>query len=200
LDSIVVAIINEPTLVLNKNWKDVNVCTVSRALSLVWNESAKIVDHDYQLYDWPEWSKLKAQDGESVIRSARNSFRVPEVVVLTTYDRVPVAAVTFSRRNIFKRDHYTCQYCGIQPNQEDLTIDHVVPRASGGVSSWTNCVLACVDCNKRKADMPLAKSGFKLRKQPVRPAWKPLYAAPGIRKESWAKFISDAYWSVGLQK
>ena len=74
-------------------------------------------------------------------------LRVPEVIALQHYDRVPLAAVTFSRRNVAKRDHYTCQYCGAQPGVEELTIDHVNPRSQGGQSSWTNCVAACVTCN-----------------------------------------------------
>lgn len=78
--------------------------------------------------------------------------RVPEVIVLTSYDRLPSNAVTFSRRNIFKRDRFTCQYCGKQPGSEELTIDHVLPRAQGGTSTWENCVLACIECNAKKAD------------------------------------------------
>ena len=76
---------------------------------------------------------------------------------------MPAAAVTFSRRNIFKRDRYVCQYCGSQPGSEELTIDHVVPRSQGGVSSWTNCVLACMTCNKRKADRTPEQAGMMLR-------------------------------------
>ena len=79
-------------------------------------------------------------------------LRVPEVITLTGFERLPSAVVAFSRRNIYKRDHYTCQYCGTQPGSEELTIDHVVPRAQGGESRWDNCVLACVTCNKHKAD------------------------------------------------
>ena len=74
------------------------------------------------------------------------------MITLTEYDRVPANAVTFSRRNIYKRDRYTCQYCGVQPGSEELTIDHVLPRSRGGTSTWENCVLACLECNKRKAD------------------------------------------------
>jgi 5-methylcytosine-specific restriction endonuclease McrA len=113
---------------------------------------------------------------------------------------MPVAAVTFSRRNVFKRDHNTCQYCGVQPGSEELTIDHVVPRAQGGVSSWTNCVLACMACNKHKADRTPEQAKMRLRKPPVRPAWKPLYAAHSVTIASWSKFISEAYWNVELQK
>ena len=127
-------------------------------------------------------------------------LRVPEVVTLTDYDRLPAAAVSFSRRNIFKRDHYTCQYCGVQPGGEELTIDHVVPRAQGGTSTWTNCVLACVACNKRKADRTPDQAGMRLRKQPIRPNWKPLYASPSVRIASWSNFVSEAYWNVTLEE
>ena len=89
----------------------------------------------------------------------RLRLRVPEVIVLAEYDRLPTAAVTFSRRNIFKRDHWTCQYCGAQPGSEELTIDHVLPRSQGGISTWENCVLACVACNKRKADRTPEQAG-----------------------------------------
>ena len=66
------------------------------------------------------------------IQAVRFRLCVPEVITLTDYDRLPAAAVSFSRRNIFKRDHYTCQYCGKKPGMEDLTLDHVIPRAQGG--------------------------------------------------------------------
>jgi 5-methylcytosine-specific restriction endonuclease McrA len=149
----VASVLQRPTLVLNRNWQPVNVATVSRALTMLWNESARVVDpHDYQMYDWADWSRLAPRGDEPFIQAVRSQVRVPEVIALNGYDRLPSAAVSFSRRNIFKRDHYTCQYCGVQPGSEELTIDHVVPRAQGGISSWTNCVLACVACNKRKAD------------------------------------------------
>ncbi len=193
--------LQRPTLVLNRNWQAVHVATVARALVLLFNETARVVDPaDYQLYDWEDWSKLRPHDGERFIRAVRFKLRVPEVVTLTGYDRLPTAAVTFSRRNIFKRDHFTCQYCGDQPGSEELTLDHVVPRAQGGESRWDNCVLACLPCNKRKADRTPQQAGMKLRKEPVQPTWRPLYAAHDVRIESWSKFVSEAYWNVALQK
>ncbi len=87
----------------------------------------------------------------------------------------------------------------LQPGTDELTIDHVVPRSRGGASSWENCVLACVSCNKRKADRTPEQARMHLRKKPVRPAWKPLYADHGLRLESWSKFISEAYWVVELE-
>jgi len=192
--------LQRPALILNRNWQPVNVATVARALVLLWNEAARVVDpDDFRLYSWADWARLCPQEGEACIRSVRAALRVPEVIVLVQYNRLPNSAVSFSRRNVFKRDHWTCQYCGRQPGGEELTIDHVVPRSQGGVSTWENCVLACVDCNKRKADRTPAQAGLKLRRTPVRPTWKPLYARSSVRMASWSKFVSEAYWNVPLQ-
>lgn len=193
-------ILHRPTLVLNKNWQPVNVTPVKKALKAVFSESARIVDpSDYSLYTWEDWADLRPAEGEACIQAVTARFRVPEVICLTGYNELPTAKVTFSRRNIFKRDRFTCQYCGRQPGGDELTLDHVVPRASGGRSSWENCVLACLDCNRRKADLSLAEAKMKLRKEPHRPQWRPYYAAGMIRIESWEKFISDLYWEVPLK-
>ena len=195
-----VAVLQRPTLVLNRNWQPVNVATVARSLVMLWNENARVVDpHDFQQYTWSDWSRLVPSEGELCIRAIRQRLRVPEVITLTGFDRLPTAAVAFSRRNVFKRDHYTCQYCGVQPGGEELTIDHVHPRSQGGTSTWENCVLACVACNKRKADRTPQQAGMKLRKRPIRPQWKPLYAAHPLRIASWSKFVSEAYWNVELE-
>jgi 5-methylcytosine-specific restriction endonuclease McrA len=197
----VAKVLDNPTLVLNRNWQPVNVATVSRALVLLWNESAHVVDPaDYRLYTWADWSELRPRDGEQFIQAVRLRLRVPEVIVLSAYDRLPSAAVSFSRRNVFKRDHWACQYCGEQPGSEELTIDHVLPRSQGGTSTWENCVLACIACNKRKADRTPKQAGMRLRKEPVRPAWKPIYARDSVRIESWSKFVSETYWNVPLEK
>jgi len=194
------SVLQRPTLILNRNWQPVNVATVARALVLLWNESARVVDTaDYQTFDWNDWSKLRPQDGDAFVQAIRMRIRVPEVITLTEYDRLPTAAVTFSRRNIFKRDRFVCQYCGEQPGSDALSIDHVVPRAQGGESRWDNCVLACVECNHRKADRTPEQAGMTLRKPPVRPQWKPLYATDDRRIESWSKFVSEAYWNVALE-
>ena len=197
----VAKVLEHPTLVLNRNWQPVNVATVARALVLLWNESARVVDPaDYRLYTWADWSLLRPRDGERFIQAVRLRLRVPEVIVLAEYDRLPTAAVSFSRRNVFKRDHWACQYCGGQPGGEELTIDHVIPRSQGGTSTWENCVLACIGCNKRKADRTPHQAGMRLRKVPVRPTWKPIYARDSVRIESWSKFISETYWNVPLEK
>jgi len=188
-------------LVLNRNWQPVNVATVARALVLLWNESARAVDPaDYRTYAWEDWSRLRPREGERFIQAVQFRLRVPEVITLSDYDRLPAASVTFSRRNIFKRDRFTCQYCGVQPGSEELTLDHVVPRAQGGESRWDNCVLACMECNRRKANRTPEQAGMRLKHKPVRPTWSPLYAFRDVRIESWSKFVSEAYWNVELEK
>ena len=194
-------ILQRPTLVLNRNWQPVHVATVARALVMLWNESARVVDpSDYRTYTWEDWSKLRPVEGERFIRAVRFRLRVPEVITLTEYDRLPAATVSFSRRNIFKRDHYTCQYCGRQPGMEELTLDHVIPRAQGGSSQWDNCVLACLECNKRKADRTPEQAKMRLKRMPAQPGWNLQYAFHQQRIESWSRFVSEAYWTVELER
>jgi 5-methylcytosine-specific restriction endonuclease McrA len=192
-------IIERPTLVLNRNWQPVGVAPVARALVMVWNDSAQVVGvDDFRLFTWADWAKLVPRDDEPYVQAVRFRLRVPEVISLTHYDRVPTSVVTFSRRNLFKRDRFTCQYCGAQPGTEELTIDHLLPRSRGGTTSWENCVLACVTCNKRKADRTPEHARMTLRKRPARPVWKPIYADHGMKIASWTKFLSEAYWNVEL--
>lgn len=184
-------VLRQPTLVLNRNWQAVHVASVQRALILLVGEAARVVDpENFQLYSWDDWSRLEPRPGEPAIRSARLRVRVPEVIALAVFDRLPRGAVAFSKYNVFKRDRYTCQYCGAQPGREELSLDHVLPRAQGGVSTWENCVLACVDCNRRKADQSPRQAGMRLRKSPQRPSWTPLYAALYPQRKSWASFLT----------
>jgi 5-methylcytosine-specific restriction endonuclease McrA len=179
-----------PTLVLNRHWQPIHVTTVTRALVLLWNDAARVVEPDeWRLCTWHDWVEIEPEAGSPCLRGARLRLRVPEVISLTHYDRLPSTAVTFSRRNVAKRDHYTCQYCGAQPGGESITIDHVLPRSQGGTSSWTNCVAACEACNARKADRTPEQAGLRLRKRPLRPEWKPLYATQGARVATWDRFL-----------
>jgi len=192
-------VLDRPTLVLNRNWQPVHVATVARSLTMLWNESAHVVDpDDFRQYTWADWARLAPREGELFIRTVTFRLRVPEVLTLTRHDRPRPNAVTFSRRNVFKRDHVTCQYCGARPGSEELTIDHVIPRAQGGLTTWENCVLACVACNARKANRTPEQAGMKLRKSPNRPAWRPLYHTSTVRIASWSRFLSEAYWNVTL--
>jgi 5-methylcytosine-specific restriction endonuclease McrA len=195
-------VLDRPVLVLNRNWQPVNVAPVARALVLLWNGSARVIDAsvaDYQTYTWEDWAKIDPKEGDLFIQSTSLRLCVPEVIVLDEYSGLPETAVTFSRRNLFKRDAYTCQYCHRQPGLEELTIDHVLPRSRGGETNWENCVLACVSCNKHKDNRTPREARMKLFKEPKRPNWRPMYASRTVRPESWRKFMSEAYWNVELE-
>lgn len=193
-------LLSRPTLVLNRNWQPVGIATVSRTLVKLWNGTARVVDpNDYQIYSWSDWSALQPDDDEPFIQTTSLRLRVPEVITLTKYDRVPNRSVAFSRRNLFKRDKFTCQYCQKRPGSEELTIDHVTPRSHGGATTWQNCVVACVDCNSRKANRTPEQARMPLKREPAQPRWKPVYASIGIRIDSWSKFVSEVYWNVELE-
>ncbi len=161
------SVLDLPTLVLNRQWQPVHVTTVARSLILLWNDTVRVVDpDDYRLFAWNDWAERRPAEGELCIRSARLRLAVPEIIALAHYERLPGTAVTFSRRNVAKGDHYTCQYCGIQPGAESITIDHVLPRSQGGASTWINCVAACVGCNTRKGDRTPDQAGMRLRRRP----------------------------------
>jgi 5-methylcytosine-specific restriction endonuclease McrA len=193
------SVLQRPTLVLSRHWQPVCIVPVYRSLTKVFQGTARFVDpKDFQEYDWSDWTRLTPSEGEPVIRGSRFEIRCPEVIVLTRFDGQGNRKVSFSRRNVFKRDRYTCQYCGRQPGNDELTIDHVLPRSQGGASSWENCVLACLNCNKVKADRTPEQVPMKLRKRPERPTWRPIYAAHSVRIESWTRFLSEAYWNSEL--
>jgi 5-methylcytosine-specific restriction endonuclease McrA len=194
------SVLERPTLVLNRSWQPINVAPVARALVLLWNDAAHVVDpDDFQTYTWQDWARQTPRDGEPYLQAVAFRMRVPEVLALTRFDRPRSTSVTFCRRNIFKRDHATCQYCGARPGSSELTIDHILPRSLGGTSTWENCVLACVACNAKKANRSPEQAHMKLKRHPHRPSWKPLYAMSSVRIESWSKFISEAYWNVTLE-
>jgi 5-methylcytosine-specific restriction endonuclease McrA len=196
--------LDRTVLVLNRRWDPIQTTSVKDAIGLVAKGSAFVIDpatfdrHD--LISWGEVSKAMKVVGDGLIRSQHLAIVPPEVVVLTEYEGRGERSVVFSRKNIFKRDRYTCQYCGKQPGPEELTIDHVIPRSRGGTSTWENCLLACVECNKRKADKTLEQAGMTPRKTPKKPSWKTLAQVhPKARRESWEQFLGRAYWEVELE-
>lgn len=193
-----------PTLVLNSHWKPIQTTTTRVAIGLVAKGSAVIIDPlTYEIHDLNSWNQLseaQAKYREHRIRSMRLDLTPPELILLTHYRGIGDQSVTFSRLNLYRRDKYSCQYCGGQPGTTNLTIDHVTPRSRAGKTSWENCVVACVDCNKKKGARTPEEAGLVLMKKPMKPSWPAITRlTTNLHCESWKKFISDAYWKVELR-
>jgi 5-methylcytosine-specific restriction endonuclease McrA len=130
---------------------------------------------------------------DRIIRSTSFELFLPAVVMLRHYVRVRPYKVRWSKRNVFSRDDYTCQFCGCQPGQNNLTIDHVLPSSRGGRSTWTNTVAACSPCNHRKGDRLPAEAGMPLNSKPSRPEpTREGLIGPRTAPAEWAFYLSKA--------
>lgn len=208
--------LNGDTLVLNRSWMAVQICSVKRAISLLYQGHAKVVNPDtYQVYDFNDWHEVSQEmvqiDGNELICSPSLSIRIPRVIVLLFYDKLPKRHVRFSRKNIFERDGWTCQYCGTRPpsktaalnwmKENALNLDHVVPRSKGGKTTWNNVVTSCYKCNSKKGSRTLKEMGWKLKKTPKQPRWHPTLNIPlkVVPHKEWVNFLDLAYWNTELE-
>ena len=194
-------VLSQPTLVLNKGWFAIDTTSVRHALGMLYSGAAKAIRPEtYEVHCFDTWADIAVLPEEPCVRTVSLRIRIPEVIVLTRYDRVPTFHVPFSRRNLYRRDKYTCQYCGGRPGSQELSVDHVMPQSRGGRSDWNNCVLACTSCNHRKANCTPQEAGMKILKLPKAPSWSPLLEVPVARvRQSWEKFVSDRYWDLPLE-
>ena len=195
--------LNSSVLVLNRSYLPVHVTSARRAFTLLYQGIARVVNEQYQTFDFEEWSQLAvARDAESV-GTPSGRIRIPRVIALVAFDRLPKRHVRFSRINLMARDNFQCQYCGRRPHRAELNLDHVVPRSLGGRSTWENVVTSCVDCNRRKGGRTPRQAHLKLVRKPERPRWTPLANLlwSSVRYPEWRPFLSvvDAsYWNVEL--
>lgn len=190
--------LTDPVLVLNRSWTAVTTTTVKRALVLLFRGAAHVVcPLSYEVFELPAWlERAGAPDPapRRVLRTPTRTVEQPEVILLAIYGGLPRTRVAFSRKNLFRRDEYCCQYCGRRRPPGELSIDHVVPRSRGGPTSWENCVLACVRCNARKANKAVHEAGLHLRRQPAAPAWSPLLdTLPQAQPTSWQRFLREGH-------
>lgn len=176
------------------------------------NYPALVLNADYRplsylpLSLWPWQDAVKAafldrvdivSEYDQIVRSPTTEIRIPSVVVLKDYVR-PQKRVAFTRFNLFLRDEFACQYCGAKG---DLTFDHVIPRADGGITSWENVVASCSCCNLRKGSKSLKQVGFNLRKSPCQPQAAELMNKgrkfpPNHLHASWIDYL---YWDAELE-
>lgn len=157
---------------LNVNFEPLHVCTTKRALTLVLAGKAEII-----------------LNGRGVVRSSHAQFEIPSVIKLSYMIKRPRPRISLSKREILRRDDYTCQYCGKKSRQ--LTIDHIIPRHCGGSHSWENLVAACSTCNRNKGGKLLAEISMPLNRPPKEPSSSAVYRFSNHleHRQEWVQFI-----------
>ncbi len=160
-----------PVLVLNQNFEPLSVTRMRRAVILLWLGKAEIIE----AFGWQ-------------IHTPSTAFDSPSIIRLQSYIHLKRPAIPLTRKNIMKRDKYTCQYCG--KKGITMTCDHVIPKTRGGDDSWENLVCSCTYCNNRKGNRTLKEAEMKLRKIPKRPHYFFLYQNPiNIPDERWKSYL-----------
>jgi 5-methylcytosine-specific restriction endonuclease McrA len=166
---------NGRVLVLNASFEPINVCTVRRAIVLVLKGVARTEER-----------------GSRFFTSASLRMPIPSVIRLVEYIHIPFERKSISRKNILLRDHNTCQYCGVSSSPQELTLDHVLPRARGGESSWDNLVASCRKCNNRKGNKTPEEAGMRLLKKPQSFSMhvnRQIMRYLGRADENWRKYL-----------
>jgi len=163
---------SEAVLVLNANFEPINVCDLRRAIGLVLSDKALLV-----------------LNGRGTIHTTTLSFPRPSVIRLEHMAHRPRPQVKLTRREVFRRDNYQCQYCG--KHSMSLTIDHVLPRHLGGPHAWTNVVAACSTCNHRKGGRTMEEAQMRLLRLPKEPPASAYYIFGRHLREydEWEPFL-----------
>ena len=204
--------LSSSVLVLNKHYHPVNIVNARRAFCMLFNESAEVVtceDSAYSAYDFVSWAevseaKRRFEDSPELewVFTPRLTLMIPRVIRLLSYDKIWTYRAKLTRRNIYFRDANTCQYCGRRFRNNELNIDHVIPKSRGGHDSWDNLVCACVWCNIRKGSKTPREAGMSLIRRPIQPMLDPMISVHLVKRKyaSWKAFLDDAYWNVELKE
>jgi 5-methylcytosine-specific restriction endonuclease McrA len=181
-------------LVLNRHWLAIDAVSPVVAFGHLATGSARAlrIDGDsIQPFDWEDWRGLEVPDGAPVIETPGGCVRIPTVIVLTRYAKVPMIRPVFGFRGLWERDGGRCQYTGRDLKVGEANIDHILPRSRGGVDSWENCVLADRKVNTRKGALTPEEAGLQLLSVPLVP--KAVPATVRIRNfwnvEEWRHFL-----------
>jgi 5-methylcytosine-specific restriction endonuclease McrA len=166
-------------LVLNKHWQAIGIKSPADTFAMLMTDVATGLDirgSDHMTpLRWTDWLNLPIEDGDNYVQTVNAKIKIPKVIILSKYDKVPKKRPRFSQKNIWIRDNFTCQYTGKKLRPGEGNIDHVVPKSRGGETAWENCVLACRKVNAKKADSTPEEVGLKLLKKPEPPKELPVF-------------------------
>lgn len=165
-------------LVLNRNWQAINTRSPAEAFCQMATDNATALDiqgEDWMVPTrWEDWRQLPIREGDASIGTAHGRIRVPTVIVVANFSRVPKKRPKFNARNVWERDGGRCQYTGKNLRPGEGNIDHVLPRSRGGKTSWENCVLASRDVNSKKGCRTPEEAGLRLLHSPKSPPEVPV--------------------------
>jgi 5-methylcytosine-specific restriction endonuclease McrA len=197
--------LSNDVLVLNRNWAALRVITAAEALADLFVGRVEAVDENYRAYNFPSWHVLSEYahefepEGRSFVKTVASAVLVPSVVRLLRFDRIRRRSVRLSRKNVYLRDNYTCQYTGRKLPASRLNLDHVIPTSRGGKTTWENLVCCCVEVNMIKGNKTPREAGLKLIRQPKRPdPTELLFRSHRFRHDTWKHFVDTAYWNTEL--
>lgn len=186
-------VLDLPVLVVNRHFAPVCVTTVRRAFVLLYGGAALALDERGEVHDFGGWTQVPVRHEDDALPTLQGELRVPRVLHLVRYDRVPRATIRLTRKNLMLRDQHQCQYCARRPAVRDLNVDHVVPRCRGGRDTWENLVTSCRPCNLKKGHRTPDEAGMRLLREPRVPRWTTaahiLLASPAPFEE-WGPFLA----------
>lgn len=187
----------ETVLILNRNWQAIHVKSPLEAMTMMYSDTATALDirgEDHMTpLKWQDWIKLPVEDGkDDFIQTVRGNIKIPKVLVLCNYNKVPRKRPKFSPKAVWDRDEGICQYTGKKLTPQEANIDHVIPRSRGGKTDWSNCVLTHKEVNARKADRTPEEAGLKLIKKPQDPKELPstFYIRNKHNVREWDMFLN----------
>lgn len=195
--------IEGPVLVLNRSYTPIHITSIKKAICLVFRGVAKIVDDEYRSYDFKSWSELTVAMSDESIHLTNKNIKVPRVIMLQFYEKLPFRHVRFTRENVYLRDQNTCQYCYKKFKRADLNLDHVVPVSQGGKTSWDNVVCSCISCNSKKGGRTPEQAKLKILRKPQAPQFSLFMriAPKSTLFETWRVYMNTvdfAYWNLDL--
>lgn len=161
--------LNYNALLLDSGYLPIQVLDWKKAMTLYFTGRAEVVELHENIH----------------VQSTHKKFPLPKVLRLVESFKA-ITRVKFNRYNVFLRDKFQCQYCEIKFTQNELSLDHVLPRSRGGKSDWSNIVTSCNPCNNKKADKTPKEARMNLKRAPYEPSWNPFYSLRLSKKDMQA--------------
>lgn len=211
------AVMNLSVLTLNKTYSPVGIVSLKKAFKKLVAGRARVVHvtkdgyyEDHDISSWADLSILKKMIGDEMTgfedwinSSSEDAIEAPRIIRYLDYNKIYTTRVRFSRKSIFLRDQYVCQYCGKTKDIKQLQLEHVIPKSKGGKTTWINTVCACNECNDKKRDRTPQEAGMELIRKPFIPRFLPTNKTKVFKWDknkygSWENFVSTTYWNVEL--